>query len=100
MDRTMDDFERIDSRTMLISDKKDGISRRVTIDRLKPFIPSENYTLSEFNKLYTDQVQFNYRDLQKAHLQYTKPKAKYKYVYKPEQNINVTNLICNQYFKK
>ena len=70
-------LERVDARTVIISDQKEDVKRRASIDRIKYYHADLYYELDEYNKIMFDRIDSNDRDLK------LKQKSRYKYVWKP-----------------
>ena len=52
-------LQRLNDRTLIISDSKDDVSRRVTIDRVKIYNNKEYICENEYNKKMRKRIKFN-----------------------------------------
>ena len=49
-------LQRLNDRTLIISDNKEDISRRVTIDRVKIYVENEYLNENNYNKMIEDRL--------------------------------------------
>ena len=92
--------KRVNERTLIISDSKDGAMADVSIDRCKPYRKDEMYSLAEYDKLvqnrnartnkllergnFARKLKKRIEKERKEKLKKRKNKKRYKYIWKPD----------------